>query len=131
MELGTPGVLSTPTGWLTRHLQSASNLPSEILMPALAVGNLQQVSLQGSTEAVNMTSPSSFSLNVGPSDWRAAQRIALRNLYDADTWLHESGAQTLDAIDLIELNSSGNYEPATALSILVAALATIFRPSPR
>lgn len=112
MELGTPGVLSTATGWLTRHLLSASNLPVEVLMPALSVGNLQQTSLQGSTEAVNMTSPSSFSLNVGPSQWRSAQRVALRNLFSADTWLHESGSQTLDAIDLIELHTSGSYEPA-------------------
>ena len=112
MELGTPGTLATSTGWLTRHLQSAANLPPEILLPALAVGNLQQTSLRGATEAVNMTSPDSFSLNVGPFEWRAAQRVAMRNLYSADTWLHESGALTLDAIDLIELNGGDGYEPA-------------------
>ncbi len=112
MELGTPGVLSTGTGWITRHLQSASNLPAEILMPALGVGNLQQTSLRGSLEAVNMTSPDSFSLNVGPWEWRDAQRVAMRNLYGADSWLHESGSRTLDAIDLIELNSGESYSPA-------------------
>ncbi len=112
MELGTPGVLTTGTGWLTRHLQSAANLPTELLMPALAVGNLQQVSLQGSTEAINMTTPGSFSLNVGPSQWRTAQRVALRNLFSAETWLHDSGSQTLDAIDLIELHASGSNDPA-------------------
>ncbi|MCP3956299.1 MAG: DUF1501 domain-containing protein [bacterium] len=112
MELGTPGTLATPTGWLTRHLQSASNIPDEILMPALAVGNLQQVSLQGAIDSVNMTSPDSFSLNVGPWQWRDAQRVAMRNMYNAETWLHESGAQTLDAIDLIELNSGDGYTPA-------------------
>ena len=112
MELGTPGTLSTGTGWLTRHLQSASNLPPEILMPALAVGNLRQTSLRGSTDSVNMTTPDSFSLNVGPFQWRDAVRVAMRELYSADTWLHQSGAQTLDAIDLIELNSTGGYTPA-------------------
>ncbi len=112
MELGTPGTLSTSTGWLTRHLQTASNLPPEILLPALAVGNLQQASLRGSTDAVNMTSPDSFSLNIGPFEWRAAQRVAMRNLYSADSWLHESGALTLDAIDLIELNTGDGYTPA-------------------
>ncbi len=111
MELGTPGTLSTGTGWLTRHLTSAGNLPPEILMPALAVGNLQQASLRGSTESVNMTSPDSFSLNVGPWQWRDAQRVAIRNLYSADTWLHQAGYQTLDAIDLIELHSTGGYTP--------------------
>lgn len=113
MELGTPGVLTTASGWLTRHLLSASNLPEELVLPALAVGNLQQAALRGSNEAVNMTSPDSFSLNIGPFDWRDAQRVALRNLYSgADSWLHQAGSETLDAIDIIELNSDGGYEPA-------------------
>lgn len=37
MELGTPDNKSSTTGWLTRHLQTAGNLPSQIIMPALAV----------------------------------------------------------------------------------------------
>lgn len=114
MELGTPGTLSTPTGWLTRHLQSAGNLPQEIVMPALAVGNLQQNSLRGSTETVNMSSPDSFSLEVGPWQWRNAQRTALRSLYSGgSSWLHQSGVETLDAVDIIELNGGdGDYTPA-------------------
>ena len=112
MELGTPGSLTTSSGWLTRHLLSASNLPGNLVLPALGVGNIQQTALLGSSEAVNMTSPDSFSLNVGPFDWRDAQRVALRNLYNADSWLHRAGTETLDAIDIIELNSDGDYTPA-------------------
>jgi len=112
MELGTPGVTTTATGWLTRHLLTAGNIPSQVVMPALAVGNLQQASLQGSIEAINMTNPDSFSLSTGPYQWRTAQRLALRNLYGADTWLHQAGSETLDAVDIIELNSGDNYEPA-------------------
>jgi len=112
MELGTPGTLSTGTGWLTRHLQSAKNLPGEIIMPALAAGNLQQNSLRGSIEAINMSDPDSFSLNVGPWEWRSAQRLALRHLYNGTSWLHQSGTETLDAVDIIELNGgSGGYTP--------------------
>ena len=112
MELGTPGTITTPTGWLTRHMATAGNLPPEITMPSLAVGNLQQASLRGSTETINMSSPDSFSLNVGPWQWRNAQRTAMRNLYSGSSWLHQSGAETLDAIDIIELNSTGTYVPA-------------------
>jgi uncharacterized protein (DUF1501 family) len=112
MELGTPGTLSTGTGWLTRHLQSANNLPTEIIMPALAAGNLQQNSLRGSIEAINMSDPDSFSLNVGPWEWRSAQRTALRHLYNGTSWLHQSGIETLDAVDIIELNGgSDGYTP--------------------
>lgn len=113
MELGTPGSLTTADGWLTRHLLSASNLPDEIVMPALSVGNLQAAALRGSTESVNMTNPDSFSLNVGPFDWRDAWRVAMRQLYtNGNTWLHNAGSEALDAIDIIELNSDGGYTPS-------------------
>ena len=114
MELGTPGTLSTASGWLTRHMMSATNLLGEIIMPSLAVGNLQQNSLRGSTETINMSDPDNFSLNVGPWQWRAAQRTALRSLYGGgSSWLHQSGVETLDAVDIIELNGGdGDYTPA-------------------
>lgn len=113
MELGTPGSLSTPDGWMTRHLLSASNLPPEIVMPALSVGNLEAAALRGSTESVNMTSPDSFSLRVGPYQWRNAWRVAMRKLYGGgSSWLHQAGAEALDAMDIIELNSTGDYVPS-------------------
>lgn len=110
MELGTPGSKSAANGWLTRHLQTSSNLPGEIIMPALAVGNLQPTSLSGSTEAIGMTSPNSFSFG---GNWRYgdAQRVALRKTYSGATWLHEAGQQTLDAIDVVEYGNPGNYTP--------------------
>ncbi len=113
MELGTPGISSTSTGWLTRHLQSAQNLPAEIVMPSVALGNLQQTSLRGSFETVNMSDPASFNLDTGPSTWRSAQRTALRRLYrQGNSYLHETGLQSLDALDIIELNVDSNYSPA-------------------
>lgn len=110
MELGTPGSKSAANGWLTRHLQTSSNVPGEIIMPALAVGNLQPTSLAGSTEAIGMTSPNSFSFG---GNWRYgdAQRVALRKTYSGASWLHEAGQQTLDAIDVVEYGNPGNYTP--------------------
>jgi uncharacterized protein (DUF1501 family) len=113
MELGTPGSLTTGTGWLTRHMATAMNLPPELTIPSLAVGNLQQTSLRGSADTLNMTSPDSFSLNVGPWAWRNAQRVAMRNLYGSTgSWLHQSGLAALDAVDIIELHTGGGYVPA-------------------
>jgi uncharacterized protein (DUF1501 family) len=61
-----------------------------------------------------MTDPDSFSLNIGPWEWRSAQRTALRKLYSGGaSWLHQSGSETLDAVDIIELNGGdGDYIPA-------------------
>lgn len=110
MELGTPGNKSATTGWLTRHLQTSPNLPSQIIMPALAVGSLQPTSLTGSTEAIGMTSPNSFSFG-GHWYYEDPQRTALRKIYSGATWLHEAGQQTLDAIDVVEFGNPGAYTP--------------------
>jgi uncharacterized protein (DUF1501 family) len=113
MDRGTPGDRHTANGWLARHLASAQNLPAEIVMPALSVGSTQATSLLGNRETVNLNDPDGFNLEIGPSYWRDAQRRALRTFYEADsTWLHESGLQALDAMDLIELNAAGGYTPA-------------------
>lgn len=113
VEHGTPGVKSTVTGWLTRHLSSAQNLPSEIVMPSLAVGDLQPASLAGDLETINLVDPLGFNINTGPWLWRHPQRTALRRLYNASSsWLHDTGVQALDAMDIIELNVTGDYIPA-------------------
>lgn len=115
MELGTPGNSSTGTGWLTRHLQTV-DLPTDPTMRSLAAGDLTPTSLRGALDSVNMNSPDSFSLNVGPWQWRDAWRVALRNLYGAtsgaDTWLHTSGTEALDTIDILELYAGDDYTPA-------------------
>jgi uncharacterized protein (DUF1501 family) len=110
MELGTPDSKAATKGWLTRHLESASNLPAEVILPALSVGNLSPTSLAGSTEAIGMTNPNSFSLNAHwrYSDW---MRQTMRDMYTGSTWLHAAGVQTLNAIDVIEYGDPGTYTP--------------------
>lgn len=113
MERGTPGDRTTSTGWLARHLASAHNLPEQIVMPALSVGSTQATSLFGDRDTINLTDPDSFNLQIGPWGWRDAQRLALRHLYEGESsWLHATGLQALDAMDIIELNSSGSYTAA-------------------
>lgn len=113
MELGTPGVSNITNGWLTRHFQSAANLPPEIIMPSLAVGGTQTISLLASYDTINLSSVDSFSLSTGPWAWRSPQRTALRHLYaGGSSWLHQTGLQALDAVDIVELYASGAYTPA-------------------
>jgi uncharacterized protein (DUF1501 family) len=111
IELGTPGNKNTSSGWLTRHLQTAPNLPSTILIPAIATAGTQPTSLLGSTEAVSMTSPGSFEFD-GHWAYREWQRTALREIYNGDTWLFQSGAKTLDTVDIVESANPGTYHPA-------------------
>ncbi len=110
MELGTPDQKSSTSGWLTRHLLTAGNLPPEIIAPAVAVGSSAPASLLGSREAIGMTSPTDFNFN-GHWFYSNWQRMALRKMYTGNTWLHQSGIQTLDAVDVIEYASPQNYTP--------------------
>ena len=113
IELGTPGEKTMTTGWITRHLESTPNQPAEVVMPSLAVGDLQPVSLAGNTSTVNLANPDIFNVDNGPWLWRNAQRTTLRNMYESSSsWLHDAGVQALDAVDIVELNVSGAYQPA-------------------
>lgn len=113
IELGTPGSRAIGSGWLTRHLATAANLPTEIVMPSLAIGDLQPASLLGDLETINIANPDQFSLDNGPWQWRNAQRVALRDLYQGgSTWQHQAGVQALDALDIVELNVAGGYLPS-------------------
>ncbi|MCC6191058.1 MAG: DUF1501 domain-containing protein [Anaerolineales bacterium] len=114
MELGTPGVKTTATGWITRHLQSAPNLPSAILLPALSAGSSQATALLGSPEAAAMSDPSSFSIS-GHWQWGDPQRAALRELYTGDNWLYEAATRTLNTLDVVEAAAGSSYTPANGV----------------
>lgn len=128
MELGTPGSQTSSTGWLTRHLATAPNISLDTVLPSLAVGNLQQAALRGSLETANMTSPDSFSLEVGPFSWRNAARVAMRNIWSSQpSWLHQSGVAALDTIDIIDLADPGTYTPANGAVYPDGTLGNHFR----
>ena len=110
MELGTPDSKASHTGWLTRHLNTAGNLGSEVIMPALSVGSLSPKSLAGSKEAIGMTSPSNFSFG-GHWQYENWQRLAMREMYTGSSAVHGAGIQTLDAIDILETADPGTYTP--------------------
>ncbi len=70
MDLGIPGTLATPSGWITRYLQAASGLPPTILSSAFGLANNQPMSLRGSLDAIVINDGSSFSLDGFHSSWR-------------------------------------------------------------
>lgn len=99
------------TGWLTRHLQSATNLPQDVIIPALAVGTLQPESLMGSNDSIAMSNPDDFSF-YGHWNYGSRQRSALRRMYNGNSWIQVAGLQTLDAVDIVESYAQGDYEPS-------------------
>ncbi len=113
IELGTPGQKTIANGWLSRYLASASNLPDNIVIPSLAIGDLQPTSLLGSLETVNVANPESFNISNGPWSWRQAQKDTLRSIYESGSnWLQDAGVAALEAADIIEANVTGSYTPS-------------------
>ncbi len=114
MEMGTPGSKSSTSGWLARHLQTAGNLPSDIVMPAVSVGNLSPTSLAGSPDAIGMNSPGDLSF-IQHWKYGDSQRQTLRQIYtNSGGWLGQAAIQTLDAVDVIEYADPGNYTPGNS-----------------
>ena len=113
IELGTPGNKSVADGWLRRHLASAPNLPSEILIPALAAGFMQPVSLLGNTETLTLNGTEYFTFSTGPWLWQEPQRASMRSLYaGASSQVHDAGLQTMNAVDIVEAYVTDDYIPS-------------------
>jgi uncharacterized protein (DUF1501 family) len=113
LELGTPGDKTVGSGWLHRHLATATNLPPEIMIPALASGNLQPMSLLGSGETLTLSDPEFFSFGTGPWRWNDQQHDALQTLYGLDsTAVHAAGTQSINSVDIVQTYVTEDYRPA-------------------
>jgi len=115
IELGTPGNRFTPTGWLTRHLQTASNLPPTLLLPAVVTESTIRLSLLREPSAVSLRYPTSFDLDT--NNYEEEQEDALTDMYalGGDS-LDIAGYQAMTAQSIIEAIPWGSYVPANGAS---------------
>ena len=112
IETGTPNVKNSSTGWMTRHLQTAPNLPANILLPALSASSTPAMALLGYEGAVTLSGAQGFDYN-GYWKYENRQIEALRNMYSSNnTWLHNAGVETLDSMDVIQSKLGNTYAPA-------------------
>jgi uncharacterized protein (DUF1501 family) len=113
IEFGTPGLKNVGSGWLHRHLASASNLPAEILIPAMAAGNMQPSSLLGSGETLTIDNPEFFTFSTGPALWVDEQRSVMEQVYGLETSVvNAAGLQSMHAVDIVATHVNGAYSPA-------------------
>jgi uncharacterized protein (DUF1501 family) len=106
MESGTPGLKSTPDGWMNRHLQAA---PDGQATPFRAVALTPTVprSLAGPAPTVAMASLAQFRV-------RGRAGAAFERLYgghDGDV-LHGTGRDTFAALDYLRKADPARYRPA-------------------
>lgn len=112
MERGTPGLRSTPTGWLARHLESA---PWTNASPfrAVGMGTMVQSALRGPISALSLRSITDFHLS-GRDDQLGALQRTLSSLYlaDADPLLLEGAQETMRTIGELAGVAEEGYTPA-------------------
>ena len=136
MEYGTPGSTGAGSGWLTRHLNSAS-LPASVVMPAISAGSITANSLIASTDSITMGSGNDFRIDTSSWSWQSRDRYdpipsgfnglveRLPEMWAGNNSLEAAGRQTLDALSVIRpmnfgaynaANNPGGYSPANGAS---------------
>ena len=116
MELGTPGVSNITNGWLTRHL-AVGDQPAVRDRHAVARGrrHSSRISLLAQLrhdQPRRASIPSRCRPAPGPGASAAAHRRCATSTPADSSWLHQTGLQALDAVDIVELYASGGYTPA-------------------
>ncbi len=128
MESGTPGVKATTDGWLNRALQSERPGPTppsafraialgtalprtlEGIVPAVAIGNVKDFAIGGSTPS-----------NASARQPAAQDGFASMYASSVNAVLHGTGGETFDAIRMLKSTDPTHYVPANRANYPKAA----------
>lgn len=119
MESGTPGVKSTPDGWLNRAL--AEDMAGAGMKPsafrAVALGPLVPRTLQGHVPALAINNLAEFSVG-GKGPQGSALSQAFESMYDqsSDAMLHGTGQETFEAVKMLKAANPAQYKPGAGVS---------------
>src|SRR3989442_11847098 len=111
MESGTPGVKSTPDGWLARA--ATTTLPaSRSPFRAVALGPTLPRVLRGDAGAISMASLDRF--DVRATAEAAVARQGFESLYDQSVQdlLHGTGRETFEAVRMLKSANASRLTPA-------------------
>jgi len=109
MESGTPGVKSTPDGWLAR---AASERPPGSPFRAVALGPALPRSLRGDAGAISIASLERFDVRAATE--AAGARKGFESLYEQGVrdLLHGTGRETFEAVKMLERADAARIRPA-------------------
>jgi uncharacterized protein (DUF1501 family) len=113
MEKGVPGDKMTPTGWLSRHLQSVP-WTNDSPLRAVAMGTMVQASLRGENSALAMYSLSDFNLSA-PDHHRQMIQRTLAHMYNVpnpQNMLERQAKDTLSTMSFLTRLASNEYTPS-------------------
>jgi uncharacterized protein (DUF1501 family) len=109
MESATPGIKSTPDGWLNRYLQTKDGNQSSFR--AVALSGKMPRSLYGRFPALAIPDLSSFSIRAGQQS--ANIQKGFEGLYDqsVNDVLHGTGKETFEAVNFLKKVNPSQYKP--------------------
>lgn len=110
METATPGVKSTPDGWLSRYLGARH---AEAATPFRAVALTQQLPrmLQGRASALAVNQIAQFGIRAGRSSDRVGASFEAEYAAAADRVLNGAGRNAFDAIKMLKIADPAKYQP--------------------
>src|SRR5256885_9897438 len=110
MESATPGVKSTPDGWLNRYLQSKSD-PQKSLFRAVSMTQQMPRAMQGKASTLAISNLADFNIRAGQSS--ATVQGGFEEMYDqaVNDTLHGTGKETFEAINYLKQVNPAQYKP--------------------
>lgn len=116
MESGTPGVKSTPDGWLNRALQVEALRGKPSPFRAVALGTEVPRTLEGRVPAVAVANLADFSVG-GRGPQASPISNAFQAMYDdsSDALLHGTGEETFEAVKMLKSANPAQYQPAAGV----------------
>lgn len=110
MESATPGVKSTPAGWLNRYLQGTSD-PKGSLFRAVSLTKTMPRILQGPAPTISISNLSDFSIRAGRSS--SSVQGGFEALYDErmNDALGGTGKDTFEAVNYLKQVNPSQHRP--------------------
>jgi uncharacterized protein (DUF1501 family) len=110
MESGTPGVKSTPDGWLNRYLQTADDHDASTFRAVAATSQLPRI-LTGTAPALAIADLKRFGFGKHRAVGLAQQGLERLWSVAEDPLLAQPARETLDAVDYLERIDPERYLP--------------------
>lgn len=111
VELGTPGVQSSVTGWIARHLGTAPDLVGSAIFNALSAGGTPAQSVQGWSDAVTLSNTGNFHPDTSDTTFARTHLEALRAMYTGGSDLDVAATAAVAAVDMVSGINFNTYVP--------------------
>jgi uncharacterized protein (DUF1501 family) len=110
MESATPGVKSTPAGWLNRYLRSKKD-KDKSLFRAVAVTRQMPRAMHGLAPVLAVSNVSNFAIRAGKSSANVQGGFEAIYSHEKNETLGETGRDTLEAVNYLKQVNPAQYQP--------------------